>query len=147
MDAEEPDQVQIVTSTQRSVDLPGIQVSSEPSEAAVRKAALYADGSVSQVALQSDSAPREIDGLRLSVVPVAEKEDQLKGVKVRAGDRAAIIDKITTHYSQKRRKSRRRRRKHLKRKRQFHRGGRRGRRQHRRHRANISALFSLGAEH
>ncbi|XP_037090217.1 uncharacterized protein LOC119110483 [Pollicipes pollicipes] len=114
VDTAPPEKVQIVTTTQRSVQLPGIQLSTQsarppPAGAAAR----HADGSLSQVALRSDGEPTKIDGLRLKVV----RADELSGVKVRNGDRQAIIEKITSHYHHKRRKSRRRRRKHLKRKR------------------------------
>ena len=133
VEAASPERVHIVTSTEDSESqLPGIQVTASSDDS--RTVELRSSDGRKKVALASDSAPTEIDGLRLRVLhaPPSETEDALSGVKVRAGDRQAIIEKIASHYHARRRKTRRRRRKHFKRKRQFRQRGEGERR--RRHR-------------
>ena len=107
--------VSIVTTTEKSAQLPGIKVTAHRSDSG-RMAALRSHTDRKQVALVSDSPVTEIDGLRLWVLKTPRVAG-LSGVQVRAGDRRAIIEKIASHYRQRRRKTRRRRRKHLKRKR------------------------------
>ena len=121
VEAADPERVHIVTSTESDVQLPGLQVTAQSSDSD-RQVTLRSGDSRKKVALASDSAPTQIDGLRLRVLHTPQAEG-LSGVKVRAGDRQAIIEKIASHYHAKRRKTRRRRRKHFKRKRQFRRRG------------------------
>ncbi|XP_043219082.1 spondin-2-like [Amphibalanus amphitrite] len=112
VEAASPDNIQIVTAT-NDIQLPGIQVKAQGADSD-REVALRSGDIRKKVALASDSPTTEIDGLRLRVL---HKADGLTGVKVRAGDRQAIIKKIANHYHATRRKTRRRRRKHFKRKR------------------------------